>query len=55
MQLAALAKMAEEPRNQQEWTGLWVSELLPKDRPATYDPLVTFVSRHGRDLHLVVA
>ena len=32
-------------RNQQEWTGVWIGELLPKHRvERSYDPLVTFVS-----------
>eukprot|EP00435_Cladocopium_sp_Y103_P031034 s978_g7.t2 len=36
--------------NQQEWTGVWVGELLPKNHRVergTYDPLVTFVGMDG--------
>ncbi|CAL1143006.1 unnamed protein product [Cladocopium goreaui] len=34
--------------NQQEWTGVWIGELLPKHRvERSYDPLVTFVGMDG--------
>lgn len=40
----SLPVYSKPPRNAQEWTGVRMSELLPK-RSRDYDPLVTFVSQ----------